>query len=1372
MPTTNDDDVAVMPQQTVEPEDPSNLPLHSLPYPWFLPQAGSPETVQKIFDRVQSGQPVARSIYEEALPNVSTAFPFRHVPVEERGKQLGALNNLILSGASLAIPGPKGAGKEVAGAVEAAAESGALRSLIARGGRNYPELRLNTAVSRSDYQNILADKTYRKTLADTVRPLLPKEIRTQDPVEQLKNATKFFEENKIIHHQMASEYPWYQPATKQYEGYNIRLHELEKEFGHPVQHIAVGESGLSPQTPPDQSFSMIERLMRVMRDGGDMRWDARFDKAVKAKQIPIEPWFYDELRGKTYNELNDLEGFTSNEKSRLKAMWARTYDQAFHKPEFRVVTPSGELGEIAMAKDGKTPIDIAWKGFGQIAKGIRGLEGEAPESLLTRAKISNYYNSKIAPNYLFRDWVPDTHDSGSSFLSPVTSNTREVETSFGGPENKALGHHGLSALHIEAGNRAAAKLGMVPSDLQAGIWSHQQGFMSADALPKKTIADIRKVWKDAGDGKYTVKEARAEAIRIAKEAIGKARDPTWARKHAGRHGAVDASQGNPANSGELYSSGGIVRATGSRVGSGTSGGVPGYQQGGEVTDQGPAEGDLVIPPDQPEGPGPDDEVIPPDQPNHVPMQHSFTGGSGRNVNLALQGYTAAGASPVAAAALLGDSDQESGFKPDLSGDNQTSWGLHQVGSTMYRQFLTAQKTFGVDSSSPEYIRNQASFIANRFRHMYPKRWAAMNQAPDAATALRIFRSTPGWNYGRAGGRYQYAQSYQKLMSFVPGEGPPDQSVDQNIFPAPGDEIILPDKDEHAGAQASKDIREAHDKGDLTPNKARKLLRQVGDPTPDHLAPPKDLNIEAQNAQRKKQGLPPLEELKQAPPPAFHGSENHNDYVKKMDDWRDWIESQFGPSSTTLPIEAETGGKTPPGLLGSPETPFPIDPKSGNVINTLKLAGDVTNSLMQGATTPDAIMSLGLFSLPYVPEAYLLDVAAHVPDQYIEMRDRLKKQGMTWENASRIAQTAVNDVLALLPFAARKYLKSKGELKGGDIYAKKPDQTPSQVSAEQRVPAEPEAKEQVQTGDPRDETPLKTQGTFAPPFVDPETGFVHYRAGEFRSGVESITQRFPGAAEKPPETAKPVAPPAIAYDKEGRLTQEDGKVVEVAPSVKESTSPGGIANRYLQEAIDRGELPESIMVKRGGQTREAAMLEGRDWINKGGDPRLVAARIARGGAASRPELNGIHAEYDRLRQLVRQLDDDAQSRPADAALRERLRIARGARDDFLRNILPISKAFASDALKTLQGVHPVDAETFSGLEELFKEHNGVTEINDTTRKALRARSNGAKKLADKENGARKALDAAVDREFPDVHTPSPDQMREIVNKMAEDLTPCK
>jgi hypothetical protein len=191
-----------------------------------------------------------------------------------------------------------------------------------RGGRNYPDLRLRTEFRSSEphttqrdlsIQTILADKNYTKKIADAVRPFLPKELKVVNgrrvPDAQLiENAIEFFKRNKRAHYEMLLRQPWAQRTLKQYEGYNIRGHQLVDEYGHTIQEVLGTESAVSQQTPPDMSFSIAERLMRVIRDAGDTRWDARFDRTVKDKNVDgITPENLAQLQGKDLRRAQQSE---------------------------------------------------------------------------------------------------------------------------------------------------------------------------------------------------------------------------------------------------------------------------------------------------------------------------------------------------------------------------------------------------------------------------------------------------------------------------------------------------------------------------------------------------------------------------------------------------------------------------------------------------------------------------------------------------------------------------------------------------------------------------------------------------------------------------------------------------------------------------------------------------------------------------------------------------------------------------------------------------------------------------------------------------------------------------------------------------------
>jgi hypothetical protein len=687
---------------------------------------------------------------------------------------------------------------------------------------------------------------------------------------------------------------------------------------------------------------------------------------------------------------------------------------------------------------------------------------------------------------------------------------------------------------------------------------------------------------------------------------------------------------------------------------------------------------------------------------------------------------------------------------------------------MYRQFMTAQEESGVDRAGPEYIRNQAAFVANRFRRQNPQRWAAMNKAPDAATALRIFRSTPGWEIGVVGNRFGYANEYESLMGFIPGgtdqQEPPQPQQDERP-----DEIILPNEKEHKAQQTAKDIRDAHSKGELTSRTTQKLLRQVGDPTPTQVShwddPKPNWWDRTYDAIQKGKYTDALNEFASAAEKGVRGAANLPKTGPLTPDDISEALQPSGPPIIGSRLERNEGeAKTPGAFLIKTVNNALVD--SINFVNTPEGA---TATLLMGGMTPGIQRLIGMgFSAQQISSA--IDAA---------------KKG-NWADAAENLIFAAFGIKGAHAAAKREFALERPQ---PGVTSTAAQEAAAAAAAEERKPYTPTGpKTQAAAASGPGPT-----GTFVPPRVGVETGFVHYpEEGGFRvAPIPGEFARFQGEQPTAPQTPaksaagpvqpptpkpKPVAPPALYYDAQGNLVQHDGQIVQVAPSVKASVDPDGVANTHLAAAMGRGSLPDDILANtKGGQTRADALAEGRDFINKGGDPRQVAERLQKlGGAAraSRRELNGIHAEYDRLRQLVRQLDEDLQSRPDDQALRQRLKAAEDARDTFLRHIVPSTKTFASDVLKTFTGMHPVDAETFQGLMELLKERNGVAEVSDAARKALRSRAKGAKALADRDTAAKGALHRAVDQAFPKVKSPSVEEMKAIVDQMATDLTPCK
>jgi hypothetical protein len=120
------------------------------------------------------------------------------------------------------------------------------------------------------------------------------------------------------------------------------------------------------------------------------------------------------------------------------------------------------------------------------------------------------------------------------------------------------------------------------------------------------------------------------------------------------------------------------------------------------------------------------------------------------------------------AALLGDAQQESGFRPNLVGDNRTSFGLWQVGSPLFHMADRDARALGLQPGTPGYAYHQTQFIGNYYRQHNPEQFQAMVSAPDAASALKEFRSTPGWDAGTTGRRFELSQAYERSLPNMPG----------------------------------------------------------------------------------------------------------------------------------------------------------------------------------------------------------------------------------------------------------------------------------------------------------------------------------------------------------------------------------------------------------------------------------------------------------------------------------------------------------------------------------------------------------------------------------------------------------------------------
>jgi len=109
---------------------------------------------------------------------------------------------------------------------------------------------------------------------------------------------------------------------------------------------------------------------------------------------------------------------------------------------------------------------------------------------------------------------------------------------------------------------------------------------------------------------------------------------------------------------------------------------------------------------------------------------------------------------------------------------------------------------------------------------------------------------------------------------------------------------------------------------------------------------------------------------------------------------------------------------------------------------------------------------------------------------------------------------------------------------------------------------------------------------------------------------------------------------------------------------------GIANRYVEADIARGELPQEAIVHGTGWNSKESIERGRARINQGVDAKAVADRIKRTGAlggrfgnrdlSAGDAVSILHAEKDRLSAERRAAQEASFANPRDKNLAEHMK----------------------------------------------------------------------------------------------------------------------
>ena len=452
---------------------------------------------------------------------------------------------------------------------------------IVESGPNVVSTRLPTAVKATEdplANNLVIDLQAAKTDPEAfnhnvglVKQYPNFASKARNPEKQAEDFINEVKDNLLFLHDQVPD------ATRQrsklwYDGARNITSKWSNEYQVPDQAVSGVLAVLSPQKDWFMNVSLGQRVLDIMSGKQAYKWDdgmTEMGKIIWSK--PQYAPMVEAIKGKTLAEITDPG---------LKAMWLRTYDQAYLPREHQIVTPEGDFAGLRMNSDGKTPTKTGWGSLNEIGKAIVILgdpsKANISNNLGDMHKVRNFYNNIYAPNDPSGAVTIDTHAVAAGLLRPLSGNSREVMHNFGsgllgegGPKNSSItGVKGTYGLYAEAYRRAAQDRGILPREMQSITWEAVRGLFP-DTFKTATNADkIDNIWLQYRKGKLSLDEARNEVFNAA----GGINAPEWERAGL-RPGAAPEVQPS-INQGQLPGTG---------IPGGTAGGMGSGERSGAAT---------------------------------------------------------------------------------------------------------------------------------------------------------------------------------------------------------------------------------------------------------------------------------------------------------------------------------------------------------------------------------------------------------------------------------------------------------------------------------------------------------------------------------------------------------------------------------------------------------------------------------------------------------------------------------------------------------------------------------------------------------------------------------------------------------------------
>ena len=267
-------------------------------------------------------------------------------------------------------------------------------------------------------------------------------------------------------------------------------------------------------------------------------------------------------------------------------------------------------------------------------------------------------------------------------------------------------------------------------------------------------------------------------------------------------------------------------------------------------------------------------------------------------------------------------------------------------------------------------------------------------------------------------------------------------------------------------------------------------------------------------------------------------------------------------------------------------------------------------------------------------------------------------------------------------------------------------------------------------------------------------YILYNPNEFLKPAEAPLPYTPESAAARAAQPQPVPPPVPP--------EYGGPPTEPVP---------GIANRYIQEQIKAGTLPEEALVSGTGTTKEASIAKARARLAKDPGEAFKAAQRVNANQMLPDDPALLHAYSDQLNEGAAQARKASMENPTDRQLRAAADAAEQANLHVLQNVLPKAKGQIQVGMVGFQGAVPADISTFAGMQKELQTFNGGKPLNPQQRVELYQREKTGQRLKAKERAGLDRMQKEIDRTLPRRRVPTREEMQASMQKFVERVTPC-